>query len=336
MVKIAINGLGRIGRCILRAVFEENIEGIEIVAVNGPAEISQHVHLLQYDSIHGRFPFEITHDETNIIINGKKIPLLREKEIEKIDWKKFGNDVVVLECTGKFTKTEDLQKHINSGALKVILSAPAKSSDVKTVVFGVNNNVLTASDSIISIGSCTTNCLAPFAKVLHEKIGINKGFMTTIHSDTGDQNVVDGSHKSDMRRARACGVSMVPTSTGAAKAIGLVLPELKGKLDGSAIRVPTPNVSVVDLTFEASRKTTIEEVNELLKNASEGELSGILGFQTKPLVSIDFNHTSYSSIVDSLETKVIGGNMVRVLSWYDNEWGFSIRMLDVAKFWNKL
>lgn len=336
MVKIAINGLGRIGRCVLRAVFEEKIEGIEIVAVNGPAEISQHIHLLQYDSIHGRFPFEITHDENNIIINDKKIPLLREKEIEKIDWKKFGNDVVVMECTGKFTKTEDLQKHINSGAKKVILSAPAKTSDVKTVVFGVNNNLLKSDDKIISIGSCTTNCLAPFAKVLHEKIGINKGFMTTIHSYTGDQNVVDGSHKSDMRRARACGVSMVPTSTGAAKAIGLVLPELKGKLDGSAIRVPTPNVSVVDLTFEASRKTTVAEVNELLKNASADELSGVLFYQTKPLVSIDFNHTTHSSIVDSLETKVIGENMVRVLSWYDNEWGFSCRMLDVAKFWNAL
>ena len=336
MVKIAINGLGRIGRCILRAVFEEKIEGVEIVAVNGPAEIEQHVHLLQYDSIHGRFPLAISHDENNIIINGKKIPLIREKEVEKIDWKKYGNDVVVMECTGKFTKTEDLQRHINSGARKVILSAPAKTSDVKTIVFGVNHENLMASDSIISIGSCTTNCLAPFAKVLSEKIGIKKGFMTTIHSYTGDQNVVDGSHKSDMRRARACGVSMVPTSTGAAKAIGLVLPELKGKLDGSAIRVPTPNVSVVDLTFEAGRNTTVEEVNLLLKNASEGELSGILSYQTKPLVSIDFNHTNYSSIIDSLETKVIGENMVRVLAWYDNEWGFSVRMLDVAKYWSKL
>lgn len=336
MVKIAINGLGRIGRCILRAVFEEKIEGIEIVAVNGPAEIEQHIHLLRYDSVHGRFPCRISREENNMIIDGKKIPLIREKEIEKIDWSKYGKDVIVMECTGKFTKTEDLRKHIAQGAKKVILSAPAKTSDIKTVVFGVNHKTLTKDDTVISIGSCTTNCLAPFAKVLSDSIGINKGFMTTIHSYTGDQNVVDGSHKSDMRRARACAVSMVPTSTGAAKAIGLVLPELKGKLDGSAIRVPTPNVSVVDLTFESSRKTTAEEVNDYLKKASEGELSGILGFERNPLVSVDFNHTKCSSVIDALETRVIGETIVRVLSWYDNEWAFSIRMLDVAKYWNKL
>ena len=312
MVKIAINGLGRIGRCVLRAVFEENIQGIEVVAVNGPAEIEQHVHLLQYDSTHGRFPFPITHDGSNIIINGKKIPLIREKEVANIDWAKFGVDVV-LECTGKFTKREDLQKHITAGAKKVILSAPAKSDD------------------IISIGSCTTNCLAPVAKALNDTIGIKKGFMTTIHSYTGDQNILDSSHKSDIRRARSAACSMVPTSTGAAKAIGLVLPELKGKLDGSAIRVPTPNVSVVDLTFEANRDTTKEEVLEAIKFAAENSMKGVLRFEISPLVSIDFNHTPESSIFDSLETKVIGGNMVRILSWYDNEWGFSVRMLDVSK-----
>ncbi len=330
MVKIAINGLGRIGRCVLRAVFEENIEGIEVVAVNGPAEIEQHVHLLQYDSTHGRFPFPITHDGSNIIIQGKKIPLIREKEVENINWGKFETDVV-LECTGKFTKIEDLQKHINSGAKKVILSAPAKSDDVKTIVFGVNHNILENSDNIISIGSCTTNCLAPIAKALNDAIGIKKGFMTTIHSYTGDQNILDGSHKSDIRRARSAACSMVPTSTGAAKAIGLVLPELKGKLDGSAIRVPTPNVSVVDLTFEAGRDTTKEEVLEAIKFASENSMKGVLRFETRPLVSIDFNHTPESSIFDALETKVVGGNMVRILSWYDNEWGFSVRMLDVSK-----
>ena len=330
MVKIAINGLGRIGRCVLRAVFEENIQGIEVVAVNGPAEIEQHVHLLQYDSTHGRFPFPITHDGSNIIINDKKIPLIREKDLEKIDWAKFGVDVV-LECTGKFTKREDLQKHITAGAKKVILSAPAKTDDVKTIVFGVNHHILEKSDTIISIGSCTTNCLAPVAKALNDTIGIKKGFMTTIHSYTGDQNILDSSHKGDIRRARSAACSMVPTSTGAAKAIGLVLPELKGKLDGSAIRVPTPNVSVVDLTFEANRDTTKEEVLEAIKFAAENSMKGVLRFETSPLVSIDFNHTPESSIFDALETKVIGGNMVRILSWYDNEWGFSCRMLDVSK-----
>ena len=335
MVKIAINGLGRIGRCVLRAIFEENIQEIDIVAVNGPAEIDQHVQLLQYDSIHGRFPFPITHDGSNIIIQGKKIPLLREKEVEKINWKQFGVDVV-LECTGKFTKTDDLHKHIASGAKKVILSAPAKSDSVKTIVFGVNHENLSKNDEIISIGSCTTNCLAPVAKALNDAIGIKKGFMTTIHSYTGDQNIVDGSHKSDIRRARAAAISMVPTSTGAAKAIGLVLPELKGKLDGAAIRVPTPNVSVVDLTFEASINTTKEEVLSAIKFASEGKMKGILRFEEKPLVSVDFNHTPESSIFDALETKVLEGNMVRILSWYDNEWGFSCRMLDVAKLWNTL
>lgn len=332
MVRIAINGLGRIGRCVLRAIFEENFHGIEIVAVNGPAEIEQHVHLLQYDSVHGRFPFPITHDNENIIINGKKIPLLREKEIENIDWRKFNVDVV-MECTGKFTKKEDLQKHINSGAKKVILSAPSKTDDVKTIVYGVNQENLFKDDTIISIGSCTTNCLAPVAKALNDTVGIVKGIMTTIHSYTGDQNIVDGSHKSDMRRARSAAVSMVPTSTGAAKAIGLVLPELKGKLDGSAIRVPTPNVSVVDLTFEASKNTTKEEIIAIIKNVSEGQMKGILHLEEKPLVSVDFNHTSESSIFDAKETKVVGGNMVRILSWYDNEWAFSCRMLDVAKFW---
>ncbi|MFT4967937.1 MAG: glyceraldehyde 3-phosphate dehydrogenase [Candidatus Deianiraeaceae bacterium] len=334
MVRIAINGLGRIGRCVLRAIFEEKIEGVELVVVNGPAEIEQHVNLLQNDSIHGRCPFGISHDEQNIIINNKKIPLTRERDIANINWANYKVDIV-MECTGKFTTAEDLQRHIVQGAKKVMLSSPAKSGNIKTIIHGVNNDILTKNDRIISIGSCTTNCLAPLAKALNDAVGIEKGIMTTIHSYTGDQNLVDGSHK-DPRRARAASLSMVPTSTGAAKAIGLVLPELNGKLDGSAIRVPTPNVSVVDLTFEASRSTTKEEVISIIKNASENGMKNVLKVEERPLVSIDFNHTPYSSIFDAMETKVLGGNMVRVLSWYDNEWGFSCRMLDLAKFWQNL
>ncbi len=334
MVRIAINGLGRIGRCVLRAIFEEKIEGVELVVVNGPAEIEQHVNLLQNDSIHGRCPFEISHDEQNIIINNKKIPLTRERDIANINWANYKVDIV-MECTGKFTTAEDLQRHIVQGAKKVMLSSPAKSGNVKTIIHGVNNDILIKNDTIISIGSCTTNCLAPLAKALNDAVGIEKGIMTTIHSYTGDQNLVDGSHK-DPRRARAASLSIVPTSTGAAKAIGLVLPELNGKLDGSAIRVPTPNVSVVDLTFEASRSTTKEEVISIIKNASENGMKNVLKVEERPLVSIDFNHTPYSSIFDAMETKVLGGNMVRVLSWYDNEWGFSCRMLDLAKFWQNL
>lgn len=334
-IKIAINGFGRIGRCILRAFFEEKIEGIEVVAINGPAEISQHAHLFEYDSVHGKFNGEVKFDEHHLIINGKKIKVLREKDVANLPWGELGVQVV-MECSGIFTSKEKAGLHLKQGAKKVIISAPAKEPDVKTIVMGVNQSELEAGDEIISIGSCTTNCLAPLAKVLDEKFGIEKGFMTTIHSYTGDQNILDGSHKGDLRRARAAAVSMVPTSTGAAKALGLVLPSLKGKLDGSAIRVPTPNVSVVDLCFISKALTNVEEVNLALKHASEKEMKGVLGHEVKPLVSVDFTHNKNSSIVDALETKVTGGNFVRVLSWYDNEWGFSLRMLEACKLWLSL
>jgi glyceraldehyde 3-phosphate dehydrogenase len=334
-VKIAINGFGRIGRCLLRAIFEENIEGIDVVAINGPAEISQHAHLFEFDSVHGTFKGSVDFDENNLIINGQKIKILREKEVSNLPWGEMGVDVV-MECTGIYTSKEKASLHLKQGAKKVMISAPAKEKDVKTIVMGVNHAELKKEDEIISIGSCTTNCLAPIAKVLDENLEIVSGFMTTIHAYTGDQNILDASHKGDLRRARAAALSMVPTSTGAAKALGLVLPNLAGKLDGSAIRVPTPNVSVVDLCFIAGKKTTTEEVNEMLKKASEGDLKGILGFEKKPLVSVDFKGNSNSSIVDALETKVTGGNFVRVLSWYDNEWGFSVRMLEGAKLWAKL
>lgn len=328
-IKIAINGFGRIGRCVLRAFFEHKIEGIEIAVINGPAEVSQHAHLFEFDSVHGKFKGDVKYGEDFISINDSKIFVTREKDLTKIDWKKYDVDVV-MECTGIYTSKEKAQIHLERGAKKVIISAPAKEEDVKTIVMGVNHDTLTSEDDIISVGSCTTNCLAPIAKVLHKRFKIVKGFMTTIHAYTGDQNILDGSHK-DFRRARAAGLSMVPTSTGAAKALGLVLPELSGKLDGSAIRVPTPNVSVVDLCFEAGMNTTKQEVNDALKEASLHELKGILGVEEKPLVSCDFNHNPNSSIADLLETKVVGGNFVRVLSWYDNEWGFSLRMLEACK-----
>jgi glyceraldehyde 3-phosphate dehydrogenase len=332
--KIAINGFGRIGRCILRALFEEKIEGIEVAAINGPAEAIQHAHLFEFDSVHGKFKGRVEYDENHITINGKKIKLFREREINKLPWGELNIDVV-LECTGLYTSKEKAELHLKQGAKRVMISAPAKEPSIKTIVMGVNHKELTKEDTIISIGSCTTNCLAPIAKVLDENLGIVSGFMTTIHAYTSDQNILDASHK-DLRRARAAGLSMVPTSTGAAKALSLVLPSLAGKLDGSSIRVPTPNVSVVDLCFVSSKNTTKEEVNEVLLQASKGELNGILGFEVKPLVSTDFRGNSNSSIVDALETKVVGNNFVRVLSWYDNEWGFSIRMLEASKFWNSL
>ncbi len=334
-VRIAINGFGRIGRCILRAIFEEKIEGIEVVAINGPAEVSQHAHLFQFDSVHGTFKGSVEFDENSLTINGKKIKVLREKEVANLPWKEMEIDVV-MECTGIYTSKEKASLHLKQGAKKVMISAPAKEKDVKTIVMGVNHKELKKEDEVISIGSCTTNCLAPIAKVLDENFGIVSGFMTTIHAYTGDQNILDASHKGDLRRARAAALSMVPTSTGAAKALGLVLPNLAGKLDGSAIRVPTPNVSVVDLCFTSAKQTSVEQVNEALKKASEGEMKGVLGFEPKPLVSVDFKGNSNSSIVDALETKVTGGNFVRVLSWYDNEWGFSIRMLEASKLWISL
>ncbi len=329
-IRVAINGLGRIGRCVVRAIFENpQYSGIELVAVNGPAPAQTHKHLLKYDSIHGRFTKTVEAEENFLIIDGKKVQLLAERDPKKLPWKDLKIDVV-LECTGVFTDFKDASQHIEAGAKKVIISAPAKGDDVRTIVYGVNDETLNKDDKVISVGSCTTNCLAPVVKALNDAIGIEKGFMTTIHAYTNDQNVVDNSHK-DLRRARACAMSMIPTSTGAAKAIGLVLPELKGKLDGGAIRVPTANVSMVDLNFIAKKETSVEEVNNILRAAAKGKMSKVLQIVEEPLVSIDFNHTDYSSCFDVTQTKVMGGNFVKVASWYDNEWAFSLRMLDVAK-----
>ncbi len=327
-MKIAINGLGRIGRCVVRAL-EEHGKGLELVAVNGPAPAATHVHLLKYDSVHGRFSGTIeARGEDALIINGREVKLLHEKDPAKLNWKALGVNMV-LECSGKFNNKEAALAHIRVGAKKVLISAPAEGVDA-TIVFGVNDAALKVSHEVISVGSCTTNALAPLVKVLNDAIGIERGFMTTIHAYTGDQNLVDGSHK-DLRRARAAGLSMIPTSTGAAKALGLVLPELEGKLDGVSIRVPTANVSLVDLVFEAKRETTVDEVNAVLS-----KVGGVLAVSNEPLVSIDFTGHTASSIVDLTGTKVVGKRTVRVASWYDNEWGFSCRMLDVARKWGAM
>jgi glyceraldehyde 3-phosphate dehydrogenase len=322
-LKIGINGLGRIGRCVIRALAEHPRNDIELVAVNGPAPIDQHVHLLKYDSVHGRFRGEVSAEGNDLIINGKRIPLRQEREPEAINWSQYGVDVV-FECTGKFTKKPDAARHLGGSVKKVLVSAPAEEADA-TIVFGVNNEALKPEHTVISVGSCTTNCLAPVAKVLGDNFGIEKGFMTTIHAYTGDQNLVDGSHK-DMRRARAAALSMIPSSTGAAKALGLVLPALAGKLDGTSVRVPTANVSMVDLCFTSSKPMTKEAINAAMKAAS----STVLAYEDAPLVSIDFTHHPASSIFDATGTKVIGDRFGRVAAWYDNEWGFSLRMLDVA------
>lgn len=332
-IKIAINGLGRIGRCVLRAVFELNLQDkFEVTSVNGPASIEEHVHLLKYDSVHGTFPGEISHDNKNIIINGYKIFLQQERELKNLHW----NDVdVLLECTGKFNDKSKAVAHIDyAKAKKVIVSAPCKDAD-SVVVFGVNNHVLQPEHQVISIGSCTTNCLAPVAKTLNDNIGIETGFMTTIHSYTNDQRILDGSHK-DLRRARSAAVSMIPSSTGAAKTLGLVLPELAGKLDGSAVRVPTPNVSMIDLCFYAKRDTDIEEINQIIAGSAATKMKGILSVAKDPLVSVDFNHNTHSAIFDPFETKVVNKRFCRVVAWYDNEWGFSVRMLDVAELFARL
>lgn len=331
-MKVAINGLGRIGRCLVRGIFENSeYKDLELVAINSPASVETQVHLLKYDSIHGRFSKEVTSNAAgNLVIDGKEIKFTETKNPEELPWKELGVDLV-LESTGAFTAREGAAKHLKAGAKKVIISAPAKDEDVKTIVFGVNDGLLDSNDDIISVGSCTTNCLAPVAKILDESIGIEKGFMTTIHSYTNDQNVVDNSHK-DLRRARACALSMIPTSTGAAKALGLVLPGLKGKLDGTSVRVPTANVSMIDLNFVAKRNTSAEEINKILEDAvKDKKMAKVLEIVKEPLVSIDFNHSPYSSSFDTTQTKVIQGNFVKVASWYDNEWGFSMRMLDVAK-----
>lgn len=332
-LRIAINGLGRIGRCVTRAIYETNAKDFELIAVNGPAPIETHMHLLRYDSVHGRFPFEIYAAGEDLSINGKAVKLFHQKDPRQIPWGKLGVDMV-LECTGKFNKRSEAAAHLDTGVGKVLVSAPAEEADA-TIVYGVNNAALKKEHQVVSVGSCTTNGLAPLAKVLNDAIGIEAGFMTTIHAYTGDQNLVDGSHK-DLRRARAAAMSMIPTSTGAAKTIGLILPELKGKLDGVSVRVPVPNVSLIDLTFTAKKDTTKEDINAALQKAAEGNLKGVLGTSKEPLVSIDYTHTTLSSIADLTGTFVTGGRLCRVAAWYDNEWAFSCRMLDVARLWAKL
>ena len=330
-VTVAINGFGRIGRNVLRAIIESGRTDIEVVAINDLGPVETHAHLLQYDSVHGRFPVEVTHTDDSIDVGRGPIKVTAIRNPAELPW---GDVDVIMECTGIFTSKEKCQAHLSTGAKRVLISAPGTDAD-KTIVFGVNDGELTKDDLIVSNASCTTNCLSPVAKVLNDEIGIVKGFMTTIHSYTGDQPTLDTMHK-DLYRARAAAMSMIPTSTGAAKAVGLVLPELNGKLDGVAIRVPTPNVSVVDLTFIADRDTTVEEVNEAIKAAADGPLKGILGYTDQPNVSIDFNHDPHSSIFALDQTKVMDKRMVRILTWYDNEWGFSNRMSDTAVAIGKL
>ena len=332
-VKIAINGFGRIGRLVLRSIMESGRNDVSVVAINDLATSEANAHLLKYDTVHGRFPGDVKASEGKLVVNGHEIAMVQERDPTKLPWGAHGVDIA-FECTGIFTKKDDAMKHIAAGAKKVLISAPATDEDI-TVVYGVNHDKLTASHLVVSNASCTTNCLAPVAHVLHNAIGIEQGFMTTIHSYTGDQNTVDTMHK-DLHRARAAAANIIPTSTGAAKAVGLVLPELKGKLDGTAIRVPTPNVSLVDFKFTAKRDTTVEEINNAIIAASNGALKGILGVYNEPLVSSDFNHDPHSSIFALNETKVIGGRFVRVMSWYDNEWGFSNRMSDTAVAMAKL
>ncbi|WP_298257598.1 type I glyceraldehyde-3-phosphate dehydrogenase [Bradyrhizobium sp.] len=332
-IRVAINGFGRIGRNVLRAIAESGRKDIKVVGINDLGPVETNAHLLRYDSVHGRFPGTVTVEGDSISLGNGKIKVSAERDPSKLPWKALGVDIA-LECTGIFTAREKASAHLTAGAKRVLISAPAENADA-TVVYGVNHDKLTKDHLVVSNGSCTTNCLAPVAKVLNDTVGIEMGFMTTIHAYTGDQPTLDTLHK-DLYRGRAAAMSMIPTSTGAAKAIGLVLPELNGKLDGVAIRVPTPNVSVVDLKIVASRKTTKEEINEAMKRASEQQLKGILGFTTHPNVSIDFNHDPHSSTFHMDQTKVQNGTLVRVMSWYDNEWGFSNRMADTAVAMGKL
>jgi glyceraldehyde 3-phosphate dehydrogenase len=330
-VKIGINGFGRIGRNFFRAAYKD--PSLQIVAVNDITDAKTLAHLLKYDSVHGRFEASVEVKENAIVVNGKEVQVLSCKDAADLPWAKLGVEIVI-ESTGRYTDRDGAGKHIAAGAKRVIISAPAKGED-GTFVMGVNEKTFDpAKHFILSNASCTTNCLAPVAKVLLDNFGIERGLMTTIHSYTNDQKILDLPHK-DLRRARAAGMSMIPTTTGAAKAVSLVIPELKGRLDGMAIRVPTPNVSVVDLTAELSKSATAEEINAAMKKASEGPMKGILQYVDEPLVSIDFNHDPASSCFDSLSTKVIGGKMVKVLSWYDNEWGYSCRLVDLAKYVSK-
>ena len=327
MTKVAINGFGRIGRLVARAILERDGHDLELVTINDLADAKSNAWLFSRDSVHGRYPGEVSAEGNDLVIDGKRIRVTAERDPANLPHRELGVELV-LECTGFFTDDVSCRKHIDAGAKKVLISAPGKGVDL-TVVYGVNHDKLTAEHTIVSNASCTTNCLAPVAKVLNDAIGIERGLMTTIHAYTNDQKILDQIHP-DLRRARAAAMSMIPTTTGAARAVGEVLPELKGKLDGSAIRVPVPDGSLVDLTFTPKRDTTREEVNQLLKDAAEGAMKGVLYFSDEPLVSIDIVHTPASSTVDSLETAVIDGKLVRVVSWYDNEWGFSNRMVDTA------
>ncbi|MBN9042821.1 MAG: type I glyceraldehyde-3-phosphate dehydrogenase [Rhizobiales bacterium 62-47] len=332
-VRVAINGFGRIGRNILRAIYESNRKDIEVVAINDLGPVETNAHLLRFDSVHGRFPHEVKVEGDSIVIGKNKIKVTAERDPSKLPWKDLGVDIA-MECTGIFTAKDKASAHLTAGAKRVLVSAPADGADM-TVVYGVNHDKLTKDHVVVSNGSCTTNCLAPVAKVINDLVGIETGFMTTIHAYTGDQPTLDTMHK-DLYRGRAAAMSMIPTSTGAAKAIGLVLPELKGKLDGVAIRVPTPNVSVIDLKIVAKKETTAKEINEAMKRAAAQELKGILGTTDAPNVSIDFNHDPHSSTFHIDQTKVMNGTLLRVLSWYDNEWGFSNRMGDTAVAMGKL
>ena len=332
-VKVAINGFGRIGRLVLRALVESGRTDIQVVGINDLGPVKSNAHLLKYDTVHGTLAQAVTTGDDWMDVGRGRIKVTAERDPAKLPWKELGVDIV-MECTGIFTKREQAAKHIEAGGKKVLVSAPADGVDL-TVVYGVNHDKLKAEHTIVSNASCTTNCLAPVAFVMHEAFGIEKGYMTTIHSYTGDQSTVDTLHK-DLRRARAAACNMIPTSTGAAKAVGLVMPELKGKLDGTAIRVPTPNVSMIDFKFIAKRNTTVDEVNKAVLAASQGRLKGILETTAEELVSSDFNHNPASSTFDLTQTQVIEGNLVRVLSWYDNEWGFSNRMSDTAAAMAKL
>ena len=327
-IKVGINGMGRIGRMVIRAIIESQNKNIEIQHINNRSNLEASCTLIKYDSIHGKFNADLDFDENHLIINNKKITFSQESRIEDINWKKFDVDYV-FECTGKFNSKEKLMAHINNGAKKVIVSAPCKNAD-KTIVFGVNESVLTKSDQIISAASCTTNCLAPVANVLNKNFEIEKGFMTTIHSFTSDQRILDNSHK-DPRRARSASQSIVPTSTGASKAIGEIIPSLKGKLEGVAMRVPTPNVSLVELVFCTNKEINKEKINEAFKLASKNQSKKVLEITSEKLVSIDFNHNSSSAIIDTSLTSVVGKNMGKISAWYDNEWGFSNRMCDIAE-----
>ncbi|MCJ9427924.1 type I glyceraldehyde-3-phosphate dehydrogenase [Kordiimonas marina] len=332
-VRVSINGFGRIGRNVLRAIYESGRTDIKVVAINDLGDVEMNAYLLRRDSVHGPFHGEVSVDGDFMVVNGDRIRVTAIRNPEELPWAEEKIDVA-MECTGIFTARDKAAMHLTAGAKKVLISAPGDNAD-KTIVFGVNHSALTADDKIVSNASCTTNCLSPVAKVLNDLVGIERGYMTTVHSYTGDQPVLDTLHK-DPRRARAAALSMIPTSTGAAKAVGLVLPELAGKLDGSAVRVPTPNVSMVDLKFDAGRATTADEINAAIKAASEGALKGVLGYEDMPAVSIDFNHNPNSSTFDASQTKVIDGKFVRILTWYDNEWGFSNRMSDTAVAMAKL